>query len=119
MVEKKPRQPRRKQAPVVLSEEAQREADKEASTTEVRAKITKLRGLIDLIDEKIKEKIEDDMQRVKIVTNTAEREMEGYSLTELRDIRKLYVEELKGYEKQLASLSGKTQSRMIRPYFRR
>jgi len=111
LVEKKPRT--RRKAEVVPTAEEARATDAE----KVKEKIVKLQSLIDLIDEKIREKIEEDMLRVKITTNTAERELEGYSLIELRDMRKLYVSEIKGYEKQLAALQGNVQSRMIRPFF--
>lgn len=111
MVEKKARG--RKKAEVSSSPELMQQAEADR----LMEKITKVKGLIDLIDDKIKEKIEEDMIRVRITTNTAERELEGYSLGELKEMRKLYVSELKGYEKELSSISGKAQSRMIRPFF--
>lgn len=93
--------------------------EKKNQIEKVKARIEKLRSLIDMIDAKIEEKISDDMVRVRITTSTAEREMEGYSLRELREIKESYVLERIDCEKNLAVLEGKGKSRMIRPVFKR
>ncbi len=82
------------------------ESPSEKKKAALRKKIAEVEDMINLLDKKIREKIESDIYRSKVASQTSERELEANNLKELRDLKDSYRRELADYKAELADLES-------------
>jgi hypothetical protein len=80
--------------------------ESEVKKLKLKEKIKSIEAMIDLIDNKIKEKIESDVLRSRVGSQTHERELESHNLRELKDLKESYRKELAEYKSELADLES-------------